>query len=371
MVLPSIFVGIAALIVGMEAATTTLGTSTGSGGASVTAASTSSTAAATHSIAVGASGFVLEPHEVTNASVGISLSSVDVQTTSDNGPTFQVLVNDTNPIFFYCAAPGSCVDHQMIGVINPNATFTYDTQLAYAENATYQMTPGEAFPSETASSTSATSTPGASSSSSTSNGSRLGAGAIAGIAIGAAAVAVLAAALLYMCGRRGGKERAFHKHAHNGPMMHEVPYANGPIGPGPRSPGQETFTTAYSAAAPSTLHAGQYGGAAHGMMPSGYPASTGSPPPLSEYSQSLYNAHGPQQPLMGGVEGGDVRQNGIFATQHVPAHNQRQQSIANYAVELPTSLNPGNSPLPGYSQEQKTYSWAQDGEGTYRPSKPQ
>lgn len=215
----------------------------------------------------------------------------------------------------------------MVGVINPNATFTYEIQLEYAENATYQMTPGEAFPSETASSPSATSTSGASSSSSSSSGSHLGTGAIAGIAIGAAAVAIIAAALLYMCGRRGGKDTAFKKHAHNtmynGPPMHDARYASEPIGPGPRSPGQETFTTAYSAAAPSTVpshmqtQTGQYGG----MVPSGYPASTGSPPPLSEYSQSSYNVHGQPHgaaghgmgsPLMGGVDGGNAMQNGFL-----------------------------------------------------------
>lgn len=196
----------------------------------------------------------------------------------------------------------------MIGVINPNATFTYDIQLEYTENATYQMTPGEAFPSETGSSTSATSTSSASSgSNSSSSGSHLGAGAIAGIAIGAAAVAILAAALLYMCGRRGGMERAFNKQSrnnvYNGPPMHEGPYASGPIGGGPKSPGQETVTTAFSGTAPSTFYSGQFGGSAHGMMPPGYPPSTGSPPPQSEYGQSLYNAYGQQHPLMGGPEG--------------------------------------------------------------------
>lgn len=204
----------------------------------------------------------------------------------------------------------------MVGVINPNATFTYDIQLEYAENATYQMTPGEAFPSETGSSTTATSTSSASSASSSSSGSHLGAGAIAGIAIGAAAVAILAAALLYMCGRRGGMERAFNRNGHNnvynGPPMHEGPYASGHIGNGPKSPGQETFTTAFSAAAPSSFHnAGQYGGSPHGIMPSGYPPSTGSPPPPSEYSQSLYNAYGQQHPLMGGVDGPNAAPNGF------------------------------------------------------------
>lgn len=41
-------------------------------------------------------------------------------------------------------------------------------------------------------------------------------------------------------------------------------------------------------------------------------------------------------------------------------------------VELPTSTDPGNSPLPNYnnSHSNKTFSWANGGEGGYRPSKP-
>jgi hypothetical protein len=34
-------------------------------------------------------------------------------------PKYLVRVNDTEPIFFYCSAPGSCIDWQMVGVINP------------------------------------------------------------------------------------------------------------------------------------------------------------------------------------------------------------------------------------------------------------
>lgn len=34
-------------------------------------------------------------------------------------PRFQVRINDTEPIFYYCSAPGSCIDWQMVGVINP------------------------------------------------------------------------------------------------------------------------------------------------------------------------------------------------------------------------------------------------------------
>lgn len=98
MLLSSTIVGLVALAVGTKADTATSSITTGSGGASATATSTSSTAAATHSIAVGAvcqpliqncgqklrlmieqSGFVLEPHEVTNASVGDIIGETYVQ----------------------------------------------------------------------------------------------------------------------------------------------------------------------------------------------------------------------------------------------------------------------------------------------------
>lgn len=211
----------------------------------------------------------------------------------------------------------------MIGVINPNSTQTYDIQLAYADNATYQMTPGEAFPSETASSSSASSTSGASTASSSDSHHSLGAGAIAGIAIGGAAVLVLAVALIYLCGRRGGMDRAFGRqsqgHAFNEPMQ-SAKYVVGPGGP--RSPGQETFTTTAYSVTPSNdpfqmqMQPGQFGGHPHGMVPSGYPVASGSPPPMSEYSQSSYNQHfgsvHGSSPLMGGVDGNNAMQTGVL-----------------------------------------------------------
>ena len=33
-------------------------------------------------------------------------------------PAFQVIVNDTDPMFFYCAAPGACQNEGMVGVVN-------------------------------------------------------------------------------------------------------------------------------------------------------------------------------------------------------------------------------------------------------------
>ena len=147
-------------------------------------------------------------------------------------PTFSITINDTNPIFYYCSAPGSCINHGMVGVINPNGTTPIDTQIALARNSSFMLQPGQAWPSEendpfsgssTASATvaptstkpahPATTTPVSTAPASTttaaaassSSHSGLSAGAIAGIAIGAAAIALIAAAMLYMCGRHSRK----------------------------------------------------------------------------------------------------------------------------------------------------------------------
>ncbi|RAL63162.1 hypothetical protein DID88_004242 [Monilinia fructigena] len=71
-------------------------------------------------------------------------------------PKFQVVVNDSNPIFFYCSAPGACHEDVMIGVVNANSTQTFTNQLAYAENSSIQFSPGENFPVEASSSSSST-----------------------------------------------------------------------------------------------------------------------------------------------------------------------------------------------------------------------
>ncbi|TAQ88880.1 hypothetical protein B7494_g2817 [Chlorociboria aeruginascens] len=127
---------------------------------------------------------------------------------------FQVRVNDTAPIFYYCAAPDACIKEGMIGVVNANSTETFDTQLAYAQNSTVMYVPGQYFPVEgdsptSTSSMSSSSVPSSSSTSSFSVTSTptptrptLSAGAIAGIAIGGAVVILITAMVLYLCGRQ-------------------------------------------------------------------------------------------------------------------------------------------------------------------------
>ncbi|KAL5385621.1 hypothetical protein DPSP01_004734 [Paraphaeosphaeria sporulosa] len=117
-------------------------------------------------------------------------------------PKYTVRVNDTAPVFFYCSAPDSCTKQGMVGVVNPNASTSLAHQRDLALQASYQLSPGEPFPSEaeTPSSTlpnaTAVQIPAPVHSS-----SKLGAGAIAGMAIAAVSVAVLGVVLAFFGGR--------------------------------------------------------------------------------------------------------------------------------------------------------------------------
>ncbi|KAH7364289.1 hypothetical protein BKA65DRAFT_134025 [Rhexocercosporidium sp. MPI-PUGE-AT-0058] len=214
---------------------------------------TSSAPASTHSVNVGAAGLVFTPNSLTakigdivefrfypkNHSVAraeyknpcIPYEVVDVgrqgfwsgfkpvNVVLSDPPKFSVLINDTEPIFFYCSAPGACEEDIMVGVINPNSTQTLEVQQAFAHNSTIAFSPGENFPEEVASTKSAAPSSTSTNSSPTtatvtatpttaaaaaSSGSHppLSTGAIAGIAIGGAAVLLLGAAIVYLCGRQ-------------------------------------------------------------------------------------------------------------------------------------------------------------------------
>lgn len=61
----------------------------------------------------------------------------------DDPPKWRIRINDTDPIFYYCSAPGSCITYAMIGVINPNATTSLEVQRNEAEKSTFMLQPGE------------------------------------------------------------------------------------------------------------------------------------------------------------------------------------------------------------------------------------
>ncbi|KAH6650823.1 hypothetical protein F5144DRAFT_61520 [Chaetomium tenue] len=333
-------------------------TGAGSSGSSGSRTTSAASGPATVTIAVGANGHVFtpneakakvgdiikftfypagdNPHRVARAEFGwpcipYEYANIDKpgfytgifapQVISNNPPFYEVRVNDTEPIFFYCAAPHSCVDYHMVGVINPNSTQTLARQLEYAGNATYQLMPGEPFPSETPV---PTPTPGGGpppadgDNGGGGGGGGLSGGAIAGIAIGGAAVLILGAALVYLCGRRGGFDKAYRKSAPpaavaavggggepGSPSMVEANYANAAgagaglglaaaaAGHNPKSPGQGTIST-YDGR--NSVYAGQYP----------YPGTTPSPAPpgggpAPAYGFAPVGQHGHHEGYAGGM----------------------------------------------------------------------
>ncbi|KIX00901.1 uncharacterized protein Z518_09966 [Rhinocladiella mackenziei CBS 650.93] len=204
------------------------------------------------------------PYELTGVDkVGFFSGFQPVDAILADPPKWTVRINDTNPIFFYCGAPNSCIGYQMVGVINPNASTSLEVQKQYAANSTFMLLPGEDWPDEadplpttssaypgptsTASSTvppTGTATPAATETAapSASSHTTLSAGAIAGIAIGnptpprpsipsltdklttptgGAAVVIAAAALLFFCGRKSRRNEKSTPPA--GPTVAAVP----------------------------------------------------------------------------------------------------------------------------------------------------
>lgn len=143
---------------------------------------------------------------------------------------WNLTINDTNPVFYYCGATGSCVDWGMLGVINANAETPLTTQIKLARNSQYMLTPGEEAPNEaqlaslsaaaqtaTATITVSDSSPTATASgaaagntSGSSHSSSLSSGAVAGIAIGTAAAALIVAGLIFLVRRNHLLERKLH-----------------------------------------------------------------------------------------------------------------------------------------------------------------
>ncbi|KAF1938177.1 hypothetical protein EJ02DRAFT_505553 [Clathrospora elynae] len=56
-------------------------------------------------------------------------SGTQVVKVADPPSHWNLTINSTEPIFFYCAAPGSCKTHRMVGAINPNAMQTLQAQI--------------------------------------------------------------------------------------------------------------------------------------------------------------------------------------------------------------------------------------------------
>lgn len=193
------------------------------------------------------------PYEITGRSkVGFDSGFLPVDAILEDPPVFRLLVNDSNPIFYYCGAEGSCINWQMVGVINPNSSTSLQAQKQAAEDSSFMLLPGEKWPDEAtdpmasddASSTSASSTADAttatnsddsSSSSSSSGSSGLSTGAIAGIAVGGTVLVIGAAALLFFCGRASRRRHAAQQQQQQPLMQQGGMPGQPPFSPGPNS----------------------------------------------------------------------------------------------------------------------------------------
>ncbi|OJD33730.1 extracellular serine-rich protein [Diplodia corticola] len=130
-----------------------------------------------------------------------------------NRKTWNLTVNNTEPIWFYCDALDSCSPNGMVGVINPQNGSSFAHQHTEAMDSVYQLAPGQTWPAEGGGSSS--------SSSSSHHSSSLSGGAIAGIVVGAVAFVVMAAALFFFVGRSRAYGK-FFKHAHSQPPISEI-----------------------------------------------------------------------------------------------------------------------------------------------------
>jgi len=204
-----------------------------------------------HSVIRAEYGYPCVPYEDITGNTGFYSGFEPIASTNESLPTWNLTINNTDPVFYYCGAPGSCIGWGMLGVINPNASTSLDTQLLLAKQANYMLEPGQKLPSDamtslqslaatatttltvTASATGSPSTtpavPAPSDTEDQHHHSGLSGGATAGIAVGAVAVAILAALLFFLLGRtKTLKEMLHHNNntASGQPGMRDAGAAN-------------------------------------------------------------------------------------------------------------------------------------------------
>ncbi|KAK5630070.1 hypothetical protein RRF57_005784 [Xylaria bambusicola] len=187
-----------------------------------------------HSVARSAFGFPCMPYEyIIPEAIGFWSGDV-VDVTPSSHPTFTITVNDTEPIFFYCALASSCKGNRMIGVINPNSTWTLAEQDSFINPRIVELQPGDPLPSES----NRTEPSQAPDSQDSDNGMPiLSVGEMAGIAMSSVALMILIAALAYTCIRQTRLEkkrrRKVRDHPNNLPLMKTSGIDDSALSPSP------------------------------------------------------------------------------------------------------------------------------------------
>ncbi|KAF2877496.1 hypothetical protein BDV95DRAFT_535117 [Massariosphaeria phaeospora] len=153
-----------------------------------------------HSVVRAEYEFPCIPYEMTGSGKRGFFSGFNpVDAVLNEPPKYSFRINDTDPIFFYCSAPGSCMSWGMVGVINPNSTTSLTKQRTLAQSAAYMLQPGEPFPEESPRPSNLP--PSASTPPSPKPHAALSTGAIAGIVVACTSVVVLGALLFFFIGR--------------------------------------------------------------------------------------------------------------------------------------------------------------------------
>jgi hypothetical protein len=97
-----------------------------------------------HSVVRAEYGFPCIPYEMTGSDKTGFFSGFNmVDKVLDKPPKYTIRVNDTEPIFFYCSAPGSCITYGMVGGINLNSSMSIDKQRTLALDSSYMLQPGK------------------------------------------------------------------------------------------------------------------------------------------------------------------------------------------------------------------------------------
>ncbi|KAF2146015.1 uncharacterized protein K452DRAFT_315280 [Aplosporella prunicola CBS 121167] len=225
------------------------------------------------------------PYEMTGADKVEFFSGFQpVDAILDDPPTYTIRINDSLPIFFYCSAPGSCINYQMVGVINPNKSVSLDAHKQRAAKSSFMLNPGEKFPDEAASSSalapqsSVTSPTTSALPGSEHEDKGLSGGAIAGIVIGAVAAIAVLAALFFFVGRNKSLKERVGGNSDNvnpqGPQMYQSPYQS-PGGAFSRVPQHDPY----------------FGNGGNEYRPAMVPPQTGGPPLYSPSNESGHRGY--------------------------------------------------------------------------------
>ncbi|KAK1060121.1 hypothetical protein LTR74_012140 [Friedmanniomyces endolithicus] len=102
--------------------------------------------ASNHSVIRAAYGYPCIPYEDVAGQSGFFSGFHSIV---DGQPqTWNLTVNTTSPVLWYCGAPGSCIGHAMVGVINPDSNTSLNTQIELSRQANYMLEPGQAVPQD-------------------------------------------------------------------------------------------------------------------------------------------------------------------------------------------------------------------------------